>query len=405
VIIDDHHSTPYEAPYEQPFLGGTALSFKFTELAIKSLQPEIKQKDYRDSLVTGLILRVSPGGTKTFRFWYRFNGKANSITLGRFGVLTLAEARNKAKRAIARVAEGEDPSVPSGSTGSGPTFEWLVTEFIKRYAKPNTSSWRETERLLRREFSPHWAKLSINSIGKANVVKILNGIVDRGSPSAANHAFSAASKLFNWAVEQGHLSQSPMFGLKKPTKAKSRERTLSDDELRKVWNAAETMGYPYGTIVQLLILTAQRRAQVSGMRWDELDLKAKTWTLTGERMKTGHKHVLPLTNRVISILEGIPRTDDRLVFPAVSGDNSVSGFSKWKRQIDRQSGVTDWTIHDLRRTAATGMAQLSVPPHVVEKILHHTSGSTAGVAGIYNRYGYLAEMREALEEWESQFFS
>ena len=231
------------------------------------------------------------------------------------------------------------------------------------------------------------------------MTKVLNGIVKRGSPSAANHALAAVRKMFNWAIEHGHVDRSPCFGIKAPSKLKSRDRVLTVEELVRIWQAAEKMGYPYGRIIQLLILTAQRRNEVTGLRWVELDLAKTTWTIPAERTKPGRTHELPLNESAVDLIQSLPRVHEDLVFPARGKDNPASGFSKWKRQLDELAGFGTWRIHDIRRTVASSMAQLKVPPHVIERVLNHTTGTLGGVAGIYNRFGYLSEMKDALDQW------
>ena len=257
----------------------------------------------------------------------------------------------------------------------------------------------ETERLLNREFVSLWGTWPIHTISRQDVTKVLNAIVKRGAPSAANHALSAVRKMFNWAIEHGHVDRSPCFGIKAPSKLKSRDRVLTDEELASIWQSAEEMGYPYGCIIQLLILTAQRRNEVTGMRWTELDFTKATWTIPAERTKPGRTHEVPLSKSAIRLLKNLPKLHDDLVFPARGKDNPASGFSKWKRQLDTMAGMSDWRVHDLRRTVASGMAQLKVPPHIIERVLNHTTGTLGGVAGVYNRFGYLDEMRAALELW------
>ena len=177
---------------------------------------------------------------------------------------------------------------------------------------------------------------------------------------------------------------------------------LTDDELGAVWCAAERLDGAFSGIVRLLILTAQRRGEVAGMRWSELDLTAQTWTIPGSRTKNHDAHVLPLSACVAGLIRLQPRTHDELVFPARGNEQSTfSGFSKLKRRLEQLSRVQEFTLHDLRRTAATGMARLGVAPHVVERVLNHSTGTFGGVAGIYNRFAYLPEMRQALELWSA----
>jgi len=381
-------------------------TFPVTELSIKSLKPAKKQVDYYDTKIKRFGLRVSPTGTKAFFLWYRFQNKGKRLGLGRVGVVTLSDARKKALQALTDIANHTDPTLryrAIPTDGKKTNFESYVDTFISKYAKRHTKSWSETDRLLKREFVSKWRKHSLASITKADLISVLDAIVERGSPSAANHAFAAVRKLFNWAVERGDLEISPVLNVKKPTKHVSRDRVLTLDELAKVWSAADHMGYPYGTIVQLLILTAQRRQEVAGMRWSELDLTQDIWTIDRDRNKSGRQHSVPLTPAVLKILQSENLRHCDLVFPGRNSASHVCGWSKWKRKLDELSGVTNWRLHDLRRTAATEMAKAKTPPHVVERILNHTTGTLGGVAGVYNQYGYLDEMRFALQQWDAEF--
>jgi integrase len=175
---------------------------------------------------------------------------------------------------------------------------------------------------------------------------------------------------------------------------------LSLDELAAVWKACEEVAQPFPQIVRLLTLTAQRRGEVVGMRWSEVDWSGRTWSIPAQRTKSNRPQVVPLSTFAVAILESVPRINDDLAFPARGREGTTtSGFSKMKRQLEERSRVTGWTLHDLRRSGATHMASLGVAPHVIERILNHTTGTFGGVAGIYNRFQYLPEMREALEKW------
>ena len=263
-----------------------------------------------------------------------------------------------------------------------------------------TATANETERLLRANFLPHWGHRAIGSIEKQDVLNLTDAMLVSGRPGAANHAFAAVRKFFNWCVERDIISVSPCLGIRTPARLPSRDRVLDHPELRVLWRAAASQGYPFGTIFQLLALTGQRRGEVVGMQWDELDLDAALWTIPGTRTKNGKQHFVPLSPQALHILRTVPRWSSAFVFPARGKlDRPYSGYSKGKRMLDATAGLHDWTLHDLRRSAATGMAKLGSPPHVVEKILNHASGSFGGVAGIYNRFHYVDEMRAALDAW------
>lgn len=229
---------------------------------------------------------------------------------------------------------------------------------------------------------------------------ILDALVQEGTPSQANHALGNIKTLFRWCVDRDMLAVSPIDKIRKPAKKNSRARVLTDAELVKVWHAFEAEGYPFGFMGKLLLLTGQRRGEVTEMRWDQINVGNRTWTIPAELAKNSREHVLPLSDAALAVLKSVPRLSEVRVFPARNNDaNAISGFTRAKDRFDRLSGVTDWTIHDLRRTVATGLAQLGVAPHIIERVLNHVSGTFAGVAGVYNRFQYQDEMRSAMERW------
>ena len=376
-----------------------------TDITVRALKsPPSGTSELWDGKISGFGVRASAKGTKAFVLLYRSNGRSRRLTLGRYPIMSLTDARRAAQQALAKVASGEDPAL---SARAPPVtnlfaFETFAATFIERYAKPKNRDWRETARLLNREFVPHLTGRDVRAIKRAELLIVIDAIVARGSTGAAIHALAAIRRLFNWAVERGVIEHSPVLGLKPPGRINARDRVLSDFELTAVWRAAGQLGYPFGVIVHLLILTGQRRGEVTGLLWSDLDLKAALWSLPAERNKSGRPHEVPLTMSTVRILQSLPRLHEAMVFPANRHDpeNPVSGHGKAKLRLEAISGVTGWTLHDLRRTTATGMAKLKVYPHVIERVLNHASGTFAGVAGVYNRFGYLDEMRDALELWE-----
>lgn len=378
-----------------------------TDLKIKKLKPPAKgQSEIWDNKLPGFGVRITSKSTISFVLLYRFEGKSRRFTLGRYPILSLAAARKKAHEALVKVNAGGDPASDKRYTNNLSDtllFPELVDEFIEKYAKRQNKTWREAERILRRDFLPPWRNKRIEQITRADVNKILDAIIDRGAPSGANHCFAMIRRVFNWAIERGLIEQSPCTGMKRPTKDISRDRVLTDEELQAVWRTADQEAYPFGVITQLLILTGQRIGEVTTMRWQDIDLGEQLWNLEATRNKSGRAHIVPLTNSTVALIENIPYLHKELLFPAqkINADRPVSGISKFKSRLDEISQVFDWRIHDLRRTVATGMAKKQIPPHVVERILNHKSGTFGGVAGVYNRFGYLPEMRNALETWES----
>ncbi|MEQ1716833.1 MAG: tyrosine-type recombinase/integrase [Hyphomicrobium sp.] len=378
----------------------------FTDLFLRKIAPPSEGRvEHYDGKVAGFGVRISKSGRKTF-FVVGRQGKAfRRVSLGHYPELTLEQARRKAHDTLRSLADG------SRSTGSeidskpgATTFEDAVVKFIDTHCalqnRPSTAA--ETARLLRSVFVARWRNTQLVSIGKNDVLHILDELMAAGTPSAARHAFAAVRKFFNWCVERGVLLESPCLSIKPPAKATSRDRVLNDGELVAVLAGAEKIGWPFGPIVQLLVFTAQRRGEVVGMRWSEIDEATRQWDIPGSRTKNHRSHVVPLTSSALAILKQLPRLDaSPLVFPARGFvDRPYSGYSKGKRELDAVCEQRGWTLHDLRRTVATGMAREGVAPHVVERLLNHVSGTFGGVAGIYNRFGYLDEMRAALEQWE-----
>jgi integrase len=198
--------------------------------------------------------------------------------------------------------------------------------------------------------------------------------------------------------------------MRAPAKEQARDRTLSDDELRWFWAACKEIEWPFGPLAQLLLLTAQRRDEVAGAEWSEIDLTKKTWTIPRSKAKNGRAHEVQLSTAAIEILDSLPHVNERMLF-TTTGTTAVSGFSRAKERMRSAMAakrselgegaveIPEWTLHDLRRTAATGMAKLNISPHVVDKILNHTSGTIKGVAAVYNRFAYLEERRAALDAW------
>lgn len=383
------------------------MRLKLTDVTIKNIKAGNAQLEVFDLNLPSFGVRVTPRGTKSFFLAYRVDGQQRRYTLGRWPELSLGKARMLARDAILIVRSGRDPQrlADTGRRHGKPAFDAFVDEFIARYCRPRNRTWAETERLLKREFASQWGARPIHRISRSDVHGALDVIVARGCPSLANNALVAVRKLFSWAVEKGYLDNSPCDRISAPSPSITRDRVLNDDEIKRIWCSSEEMGYPYRDFIRLLMLTAQRRSEVAEMRWSEVDLAGAVWEIPGQRTKNKKTHTLPLSSAAVKILAELPRTHDKLVFPARGSDNPISGFAKWKVELDKLSGVENWRLHDLRRTAASNMARLKVPPHVIEKILNHSTGTLGGVAGIYNRHGYLDEMRDALQQWSERLMS
>lgn len=371
------------------------------DLLIRKLPvPESGCAQHADGKLPGFGIRITANGVRSFYLAYRHMGKNRRLNLGRYPATSLHKARGKAYAALSELDDGIDPSSHiAGSDTFAGALDAFVSTHCQRHNRASTAA--ETERLLRVNFLPGWKNRKVEAIKKADVAEALEPLMKKGAHGSARHAFAAVRKMFNWMVEHGMIDISPCAGMKAPGKPGSRDRVLTDDELKVIWMSAAGIGLPFGTIVQLLMLTGQRRGEVVAMAWEEIDEKKAIWTIPGERTKNGKSHAVPLTAAVLAMLSGIAKTKSPYVFPARGKpDQPYSGYSKGKRELDAAAEFHDWTLHDLRRTAATGMARLGIAPHVVERVLNHVSGTFVGVAGIYNRFKYEDEMRSALKAWE-----
>jgi integrase len=349
----------------------------------------------------------------TWAFRYRDHGRPRKLTFGSYPAIGLAKARAEAGRAKVTLADGDDPAAAkrvakavklAARRGADDSAEKVIAEFINLYARPNTRDWRETARLLA-EFAEAWKGRRLAAIGKPDIHRLLDGIVARGAPITANRKFAQLRKMCKWAVSRGIIDRSPCDGIDPPSAEKSRDRVLDTDELRFVWRAADDLGFPFGPIVKLLALTGQRRSEVGGMEWRELDLEKDLWTIPSSRSKNKRQHAFPLSPEAIAIIKNLPRfSGSRFVFSP--GNTPPSGFSRAKTRLDvliaklnDGNVIEPWTLHDIRRSAASGLAGLGVNLPVIERLLNHVSGSFAGIVGVYQRYDFAEEMRAAMERW------
>jgi integrase len=379
-----------------------------TVRAVETISPGKIRKETPDAYLPGLYLLTQPSGAKSWCVRYRSAGQTRKHTLGPYPAIDLKSARALGAKALRAAAEGRDPSREKARARSAKpdTVETVTAQFIERHAKRSTraSSAKETERLLRTHVLPRWGHRPVTDITRRDVLDMLDRVVDRGAPISANRVFSVTRKFFRWCIDRDIIDASPCAGMRPPTVEHTRDRVLTDAELTLVWQAADKIGWPFGTIVKLLMLTGQRKSEVTGMQWAELDLKGALWVLPADRVKNGQRHEVPLSGAVLAIIKDAPRIEGGEHVFTTNGTAPPSGFSKWKRRLDGllPPDMPQWTLHDLRRSAASGMARLGISLPVVEKILNHVSGSFSGVAGIYQRHDFAAEKRAALEAWNAK---
>jgi integrase len=400
-----------------------------TDVQIKKLALPEARKEVPDGKVSGLYLIVQPSGAKSWALRYRVAGQPKKLTLGPYPAIDLATARKRAQEAAGDVAGGKDPSAEKKASRAAARAERaaednrlarIAASYVNRYVKREVGrAWgNEIERLFRVEIIPKLGDKRIGAVTKSDILDLLDSIVDRGSPITANRTFATLRQLFNWALDRDLINASPM-PKNAPAPETARDRVLSDEEIQLTWRAFEQVGWPFGPIGKLLLLTGARRDEIAEGTWGEIDFEEKTWMIPATRTKNDEAHEIPLSDAALEILRGLPRIAGKPGFVfTTKGRSPVSGFSKAKRAVDAAvlgilkertrsrsenadtvAALPHWTLHDLRRTVATNLQKLSVRLEVTEAVLNHTSGSRAGIVGVYQRYKYTTEKRAALDAW------
>lgn len=365
-----------------------------TDAAVKRLKaPATGQIDYFDSNFSGLVLRVSCGGRKAWNYCYRIGGKARRLTLDTYPAMSVAAAHDAWRVARDAVRSGRDPARPQAATDFLGVFEeWFQRDQAKHRSAPDVRA------RMQREVVSLWAHRKITDIDRRDILDAIDRVADRGHVTSALRLHAHLHRMFQWCVGRGIVAVNPVTALPKPGSETSRDRVLDEEELVAVWNAAEKIGYPYGPAFQLLILTGARRGEIGGLRRSEIMDGAIH--LSGQRTKNGEPHIIPVSSPARALLDSTPAVSGSDFVFTVGGKVAIRAWSRAKADLDDFSGITTpWRTHDLRRTAATGLQKLGVALQVTEAVLGHTSGSRAGVVGIYQRHDYLAEKRAALESW------
>jgi integrase len=363
--------------------------------------PESGRVDYFDTKVTGLGLRVSFTGKLAWFVMYRAKGdpRLRRLTLGAYPALTLADARERGQETMLAAARGQDPATVKQEAKSAPTFAELADEYIERHAKVKKRSWKEDARIIGRDLLPRWGWRKAHEIGRSDVIALLDAIADRGAPIAANRSKALVSKIYNWGIGRGLLTHNPCNQVPAAADENQRDRVLNQEEIRAFWRACESENQLFEAMFKLRLVTAQRGGEVKTMKWSDVDMVSGWWTIPAENAKNGMSHRVPLSPMAIAILQGIkPENTNGWVFNARRCGAALTYIQNAAERIQAASGV-DFVPHDLRRTAASLMTGMGVSRLVVSKILNHVE---SGVTRVYDRHGYDAEKRQALDTWSER---
>lgn len=392
-------------------------------LVRKTLPPATGRVEINDTIIPQLALRVTPTGARSYVLRARVNGTQVRYTVGDARGMELKDAREVASDVLRKCRAGINPQeekriqILEADRSEKLAVPTVIEDFLVRYASKNRTA-LETRRIFENDVIPRWRNKLITEVTRADVVAVLDIIEDRASPYRANRVLAAIRKMFNWSVSRGLLTVSPIVKGMARKGETARDRFLNPQEIRAVWQAADNLGGAFGSAVQMLLATGQRRGEVAEMTWGALDLtNERIWTLTAEDTKAKRHHIVPLTDLPLSILEKQPRIGD-YVF-TTTGEGPVTGFGKAKEDLEMRvldimqddaaargiepgkvKDMPHWRLHDLRRTVATHMEDaLGIPPHIVGSILNHDPKSYKGITAIYTRGSLLYERRRALTAW------
>jgi integrase len=410
-------------------------SIKMTNLWLARLKNTKSGRiEYFDNFQSGLGLRV--GKTKmSWMVLYRVAGsrKLKRMTLGKYPSMKLVDARDKAKNAVYDADNGIDPAYEKLKEREAPTFDELADEYLVKHGSKKRSFY-EDNRIIDKDFRPVWKGRKAHDIKRKDVIRLLDEIVDRGAPIQANRTLALIRKMYNWAIGRDLVEANPCTQINAPGTEKQRDRVLSEIEIKALWEAFEAEGKAIEPMFKLRLITAQRGGEIESMRPQDIDLESGWWTIPAQYSKNNLSHRVPLSNMAIDILLAHKKAMDDVLekakhkahksgkaedkincerkkekyskwlfpSPVYKNDLPISNVQKAAQRVNEHSGVADFKLHDLRRTAASYMTSIGIPRLVVSKILNHVE---QGVTRVYDRHSYDKEKRAALDKWSRRLQS
>ncbi len=397
-----------------------------TDRHLRALRPGPAATEAWDTQQRGLMVRVLPSGRIEFAIRYRIHGKRRRLKLGEYPAVSLAVARKRARRAQSAIDNGEDPARDRQAAKAAPTdtVKSLAADYLKKHARKFKKSAAEDERLLNTDVLPKWRDRSARGLTRRDVRALVDGVVDRGAPVLANRVLALVRKMLNFAVDHDWIEANPAARITKPTREVSRERVLTDEEIRQLWRVLEhfptTAERPapgrkaakgekddplcpvspaLAALIKVRLLTGQRGGELVRMKWADVDLAAGWWTIPGADTKNGEPHRVPLVQRAKAIVQAQQTDDEAQEFVFVGHGASLRDRAKKAPAAIAKALGLDFRGHDLRRTAATRMAAAGVPRDHIAKVLNHVEGG-ARATRVYDRHSYDTEKRMALEAWD-----
>jgi integrase len=380
----------------------------FTDRSLRALKapPRPKQIDFWDEALAGFGLRVSYNGRKAWVVLYRCNGVKGRLTLGRFDTIPLADAREQARAALRNAGAGIDPALKKERDRETPTFKRLADRYIDEYAKPRKRTWQKDRRLLDNNLIPQLGRKKAHLVTRADLRAELKVIKNRPAPIEANRTYEVVRKLYNWAIDEEILAESPVFKLARPADEIPRERTLTADELQLFWRALDKASTIVRGVFRTMLLGVQRRNEVARMRFPDLDRRENWWNLPADLTKTKRPYRVPLTPAMLAVIEEMEglSLDPEWVFPRAGGGGPVpeTNVTRPFRQLIKDAGIAHFMPHDLLHTATSHMTALGISEFDIGKLRHHTSRDSRTTTSRYNHYQYDREKRRALDLWNAR---
>jgi len=376
------------------------MAITLTPRSVAALKPREIQYDVWDAKVHGLGVRVSPSGVKSWTIRYRIGRRLRRMSLGAVEVVKLAQARTDARVALREANAGRDPALVKVETREADTIGKLAADYLEKYAMVKKRSWKDDRRRLRVSVLPMWRHRAAKGITRRDVRDLIQTVVSRG-PIEANRVRALLHKLFAYGVEQEIVPTNPVTGTPRPGVEHQRDRVLGDDEIRKLWVALDKEPIEMAAAFRLRLVTAQRGGEVHNMRWPDVDLNNAMWTIPAEHSKNKLPHRVPLSKPALEILKELRAAHDAAIIAHAKRPAPiyVLAGARGKRQRGRTAatfGLEDFRGHDLRRSAASGMASAGVPRLVIGKILNHIE---SGITAVYDRHSYDREKKIGLETW------
>jgi integrase len=377
---------------------------KLTDAQVRNLKPQAQRYEVWEG--KGFGVRVTPNGAKSFIYMYRFQGKNRRLTLGTYPAMSLAEAHKAFAEAKEMLVKGIDPGAKTvferQEELKAPTVAGLAVEYLEKWAKPRKRSWQTDKRILEKDVLPEWGWRKARDITRRDVIRLLDGIIDRGAGIMSNRSFAVIRKMFNFAVNRDIVPVSPCLAVRSPAPEQRRDRVLTTDEIRAFWHSMDGAKMAEGTklTLKLQLVTAQRKGEIISAAWDEIDLIEGWWTIPGEKSKNSLPHRVPLSPFALELFRAAKTLagGSPWVFPSPRGGKHITpeAVDHALRRPGLEALGFTFVPHDLRRTAASHMTGMGISRLVVSKLLNHVE---RGVTAVYDRHSYDREKRQALEAW------